>query len=97
MAALKGQCSPACHTDKRSCWHSESKILKRFRTGKFLIENRLGYVRGASPGELKFNDDEAHTYKDYDLEATEEDLEAEFDRQVLRAKYQNSRSTNRKM
>lgn len=51
MASLKGQCSVACKGDTRSCWHMDCKITKRFTSGKFLIENRRGFIRAAAPAE----------------------------------------------
>ena len=94
MASLKGQCSMACKGDKRSCWHMDCKILKRFRSGKFLIENRHGYIRAAIPVELFFSISEENQYSQYNLTADELDLEAEMDREAIRqtiaGKLQNS-------
>ena len=94
MASLKGQCSIACSGDKRSCWHMECKILRRFKSGKFLIENRKGYVRAAVPAALFFSISEESTYGQYNLTADELDLEAEEDRETMRqtiaGKLQNS-------
>ena len=94
MASLKGQCSIACSGDKRSCWHVDCTILRRFRSGKFLIENRHGYVRAAVPVELFFSNSEEVAYSQYNLTANELDLEAESEREELRqtiaGKLQNS-------
>lgn len=73
MASLHGTCSLACK-DKRGCWHSNCKIIRIFTSGKFLIENRAGYIRAVVPANLEFTDEEREKYKDYDLDATEEDL-----------------------
>ena len=85
MASLKGQCSVACKGDKRSCWHSDCTILKRFQSGKFLIENRNGYIRAAVPAELLFSISEERDYAQYDLKADELDLEAEAARSAIRS------------
>ena len=84
MASLKGQCSTACKGDKRSCWHTDCKILRRFKSGKFLIENRYHYVRAAVPAELLFAISEEREYSPYDLTADELELEAETDREYVR-------------
>ena len=94
MVALKGQCSVSCKGDKRSCWHLDCKILRRFTSGKFLIENRHDYVRAAVPAALFFSISEESTYNQYNLTADELDLEAEVDRERMRqtiaGKLQNS-------
>ena len=94
MVALKGQCSVSCKGDKRSCWHLDCKILRRFKSGKFLIENRYNYVRAAVPAALFFSISEESTYNQYNLTADELDLEAEADREEMRqtiaSKLQNS-------
>ena len=94
MVALKGQCSVSCKGDKRSCWHLDCKILRRFKSGKFLIENRYNYVRAAVPAALFFSISEESTYNQYNLTADELDLEAEVDRERMRqtiaGKLQNS-------
>ena len=94
MVTLKGQCSVSCKGDKRSCWHLDSKILRRFKSGKFLIENRHNYVRAAVPADLVFSISEERDYGQYNLTADELDLEAEIDRERMRqtiaSKLQNS-------
>jgi len=94
MVALKGQCSVSCKGDKRSCWHLDCKILRRFTSGKFLIENRHDYVRAAVPADLVFSISEERDYGQYNLTADELDLEAEVDRERMRqtiaGKLQNS-------
>jgi len=94
MASLKGQCSIACKGDKRSCWHMDCKILRRFSSGQFLIENTHGYARAAVPAALFFSISEESTYNQYNLTADELDLEAEVDRERMRqtiaSKLQNS-------
>ena len=84
MVALKGQCSVACKGDKRSCWHMDCKILRRFTSGKFLIENRHNYVRAAGPADLLFSISEERAYSQYNLTADELELEAATDRETLR-------------
>ena len=94
MASLKGQCSMACKGDKRSCWHMDCKILRRFKSGKFLIENRHNYVRAAFPADLLFSISEEREYGQHNLTADSLDLEAEVAREALRqtmaSKLQNS-------
>lgn len=69
-------------------------ILRRFKSGKFLIENRHGYVRAAVPAALFFSISEEREYSQYDLTATELDLDAETEREAMRqtiaGKLQNS-------
>ena len=84
MASLKGQCSASCKSEKRSCWHKECKILKRFKSGKFLIENNHNYVTAAVPADLLFSISEERAYSQYDLTADELELEAATDRETLR-------------
>ena len=84
MASLKGQCSVACKNNKQSCWHMDCKILRRFRSGKFLIENRYNYVRAAAPADLFFSISEERDYSQYDLTADELELDAATDRETLR-------------
>ena len=73
MASLHGNCNMACK-DKRVCWHVECKILRVFTSGKFLVENKGGYVIAVVPANLEFTETEQEKFKDYDLYATEEDL-----------------------
>jgi hypothetical protein len=73
MASLNGICTQACK-DKRVCWHVECKVIRVFTSGKFLVENRAGYVIAAVPAHLEFTEAEQENFKDYDLYATEEDL-----------------------
>ena len=63
MASLYGNCTLACK-DKRSCWHVECKILRVFTSGKFLVENRAGYVIAAVPANLEFTETEQEKFKD---------------------------------
>ena len=49
-------------------------IIHLFTSGKFLVENRAGYVIAAVPANLEFTETEQEKFKDYDLYATEEDL-----------------------
>jgi len=98
MVALKGQCSVSCKGDKRSCWHMDCKILRRFTSGKFLIENRHNYVRAAVPADLLFSISEERDYSQHNLTADALDLEAEVAREALRqtmvSKLQNSFKVN---
>ena len=84
MASLKGQCSVACKGDKRSCWHMDCKILRRFKSGKFLIENSHNYVIAAVPADLFFSISEERDYSQYDLTADELELGAATERETLR-------------
>ena len=84
MVALKGQCSVSCKGDKRSCWHLDCKILRRFKSGKFLIENRYNYVRAAVPADLLFSISEERDYSQYNVTVDELELEAETDRENIR-------------
>ena len=67
MVSLKGICTATCTGDKRSCWHKECKIVRRFTSGKFLIENANGYVRAAVPADLVFSTSEENKYNKYNL------------------------------
>ena len=87
MASLRGDCSVACKTDKRSCWHSECKILRRFQSGKFLIENRHGFVRAAVPFEMHFSTAETSKYIDYEVILDDIELGAKLERELLKARY----------
>jgi hypothetical protein len=62
MASLKGICTISCTGDKRTCWHKECQILRRFTSGKFLIENIHGYVRAVSSSDLVFSISEESKY-----------------------------------
>jgi len=73
MASLIGNCTPACK-DKRTCWHLECKVIRIFLSGKFLVENKQGYVIAVPPAHLEFTDEEREQYKDHDLYATEYEL-----------------------
>ncbi len=84
MASLKGQCSVTCKGDKRACWHTDCTILRRFKSGKFLIENRHGYVRAAVPSDMFFSVSEEREYSEYNLRADELELEADADREKMR-------------
>jgi len=64
-------------------------IVRRFTTGRFLIENKHGYVRAASPIEMYFSVDEAKLYDKYNLNADDLELNAELERKFLRDKYKN--------
>ena len=57
MAALRSDCGVACKIDKRSCWHQDCKIVRRFTSGKFIIENNHGYIRAAVHADLYFTTD----------------------------------------
>ena len=91
MAALKGDCGVACKSDRRSCWHVHAKILRRFQSGKFLLENRHGYVRAAIPADIIFSNDEEREYSDYNLKADALELSAMYERELLRAKMKENR------
>jgi hypothetical protein len=63
MGHLKGSCQDSCYADKRNCYHNITcKILKQFTSGKWLIENPSGYVRGVESYEMIFNDGEYHQF-----------------------------------
>ena len=84
MAKVNGDCSAACKKDKRSCWHDSCTIVKMLMTGKFLIANDYGFVRGATPAQLTLTNEESRRYKEYDLEADQIDLDAQGERAILR-------------
>ena len=73
MASLMGNCTLACK-DNRSCWHLECKVIRIFLSGKFLVENKQGYVIAVPPANLEFTDTEREQYKSHDLYANEYDL-----------------------
>jgi len=76
----------------------DCKILRRFTSGKFLIENRHNYVRAAVPADLLFSISEERDYSQHNLTADALDLEAEVAREALRqtmvSKLQNSFKVN---
>ena len=86
MALVNGKCTAAC-VDGRSCWHKECEIVKRFTSGKFLLENKAGYVRAAIPKDIRFTDYEANKYSDYNLFADELELDAMLERQIIQNKF----------
>ena len=93
MAALKSDCGVACKSDKRSCWHQDCTIVKRFTSGKFIIENKHGFIRAAVPADLYFTAAEEKLYRDYNLEADELELEAMYERLMLQARIKNMNAT----
>mgnify|MGYP004453910783 CR=1 FL=1 len=84
MAKVKGDCSVACKKDKRVCWHDSCTIIKMLMTGKFLISNDQGFVRGATPAQLILSNEESRIYKEYDLEADQLALDAKAEKDILR-------------
>ena len=91
MAALRSDCGVACRSDSKSCWHHDCKIVKRFTSGKFMIENKHGFIRAAVPADLYFTTDEEKLYRDYNLEADELELEAMNERLMLQARIKNTK------
>jgi len=83
MASLKGQCALICTGNQRACWHQDCKILRRFTSGKFLIENKNGKVQAAVPYDLIFSNAEKNIYKQYNLEADAWVLEADAKNSIL--------------
>ena len=86
MASIMGKCTAACG-DGRSCWHKECLIIKRFTSGKFLLENKTGYVTASVPKNINFTDYEAIKYGDYNLYADELELDAMLERQIIQNKF----------
>ncbi|MFQ6027490.1 MAG: hypothetical protein ACE5Q6_08365 [Dehalococcoidia bacterium] len=41
------------HTRPTYCWHQGAKVAKQFYSGRYLIKNRYGSVRGADIIELE--------------------------------------------
>ena len=65
MAYLKDQCSDPCKTTPKSCWHhANTRVIKQFSNGNWLIENIRGFVRVAATNELFFREGEYDTYRD---------------------------------
>tara|TARA_R110002110_G_scaffold154921_1_gene348966 strand:+ start:57 stop:344 length:288 start_codon:yes stop_codon:yes gene_type:complete len=84
MASLKGICTATCTGDKRSCWHKECKIVRRFTSGKFLIENIHGYVRAVESIDLLLSISEESKYGKCDLKVDNITLGAEAEREQIR-------------
>ena len=83
MASLKGQCELVCQGNQGTCWHQDCNILRRFASGKFLIENKNGHVRAVVPYDLIFSNAEKNIYKQYNLEADAWILEADAKNSIL--------------
>tara|TARA_R110002020_G_scaffold160699_1_gene345227 strand:+ start:396 stop:725 length:330 start_codon:yes stop_codon:yes gene_type:complete len=65
MAHLRGTCSNACDRDKRDCWHHpNTKIVRQFKNGNWLLENPRGHIRGAETDKVVFDEGEYETHKD---------------------------------
>ena len=93
MVSLKGICTVTCKGDKRTCWHMDCIILKRFTSGKFLIENANGYVRAAVPTDLVFSISEENKYNKYNLKVDDIELGAEAEREQIRQTMANNLKT----
>ena len=65
MAHLRGICSRACDKDKRDCWHhTNTKIVKQFRNGNWLLQNPRGHIRAAETEQVVFDDGEYEEHRD---------------------------------
>lgn len=84
MAKVKGLCSVSCRRDFKSCWHKNCDIVKMLMTGKFLITNNSGFIRGVVPADLEFTEAESEQYQEYDLTLDQLGLDAQGERAVLR-------------
>jgi len=65
MAYLKDQCSERCKANLKGCWHHvNTRVIRQFSNGNWLIENTKGFVRVAATNEIQFNEGEYTKYKD---------------------------------
>lgn len=61
MAFLRGNCTPACFQDRNSaCWHKDTTINKQLLSGKWVLENKKGYIRLADEDMIIFSSEEEY-------------------------------------
>ena len=59
MSFLRGECTPICSRDGgSSCWHKNTIIRRQLLTGKWMLENKKGYIRLADEHMIIFDEEE---------------------------------------
>jgi len=63
LAFLRGDCTPSCLRDSGSCWHKNIIIRRQLSNGKWMLENRGGYIRLADANMIVFDEEEYINHK----------------------------------
>ena len=68
MASLRGNCIAACSQNNgSSCWHKDTIIRKQLTNGKWMLENKKGYIRLADEDMIIFDGGEYLKHKHTNL------------------------------
>jgi len=68
MAFLRGGCEISCtNNNGESCWHKETVIRKQLLSGKWMLENKRGYIRLADEDMIIFEDGEYIKHKNINI------------------------------
>ena len=68
MASLRGNCIAAClQNNGSSCWHKDTIIRKQLTNGKWMLENKKGYIRLADEDMIIFDGGEYLKHKHTNL------------------------------
>jgi hypothetical protein len=97
MAHERGPCREICTRDKKSCFHRITcAVVRQFKNGRWLIENRYGFVNAVDERNLIFEQGEYQKHNDPNklstLETTHtrgigaEDFEEDFNAKLIRFK-----------
>ena len=64
MTFLLGDCTSACSRDGgASCWHKNTIIRRQLLSGKWMLENKKGYIRLADEDMIVFDTEEYLNHK----------------------------------
>jgi len=64
VSFLRGDCTPACSRDGgSSCWHKNTIIRRQLLSGKWMLENKKGYIRLADEDMIVFDTEEYLNHK----------------------------------
>ena len=75
LAFLRGVCTPACFRDGgASCWHKNTIIRRQLLTGKWMLENKKGYIRLADEHMIIFDEEEYIKHKNSNLNNNNGDM-----------------------
>ena len=75
MSFLRGDCTPACSRDGgSSCWHKNTIIRRQLLTGKWMLENKKGYIRLADEHMIIFDEEEYIKHKNSNLNNNNGDM-----------------------
>jgi len=59
VSFLRGDCIQICFRDGgASCWHKNTIIRRQLLNGKWMLENKKGYIRLADEDMIVFDEDE---------------------------------------